>query len=143
MLVGPFDPPVPIEDIAQAAGISTISVAPLRRQSAVLMAGHGTLGIILNRDDPPVRRRFSIAHELGHIVIAGSSGVGNLAPAAHRGQRDTQLERACDYFAACLLMPRRWVIDAHRETPLVRTLARTFDVSPTTMTHRLRELGLE
>jgi Zn-dependent peptidase ImmA (M78 family) len=88
------------------------------------------------------RPRFSIAHELGHVVIAKETGAGSLAPAAHRGRKNSELERACDYFAACLLMPRRWVLDHHAQTPNARVLARTFDVSPTAMIARLHELGL-
>jgi hypothetical protein len=100
--------------------------------------------IVLNAAEPAVRQRFSLAHEFKHAVD-------------HR-YRDTlyvdrpglaaplQAELAADYFAASLLMPRRWVHRAwsqgiqhlHGRSGLCRL----FDVSAPAMTRRLEHLGL-
>jgi Zn-dependent peptidase ImmA (M78 family) len=49
----------------------------------------------------------------------------------------------CDYFAACLLMPRMWVKRAWSDgINDQRALAALFDVSVTAMGIRLEQLGL-
>jgi Zn-dependent peptidase ImmA (M78 family) len=61
-----------------------------------------------------VTRRFTAAHELGHFVLhphVGSRRLHRERPVnGPRGDRPL-LEQEADYFAACLLMPRRAVID--------------------------------
>ncbi|MGH9207654.1 MAG: ImmA/IrrE family metallo-endopeptidase, partial [Acidimicrobiales bacterium] len=55
-----------------------------------------------------------------------------------------RVEQVCDFFAACLLMPRAWVkhacCDDRIQTPLA--LARRFVVSQAAMHRRLLALGL-
>ena len=49
----------------------------------------------------------------------------------------------CDYFAACLLMPRPWVKRLWAQgTQDATVLAATFAVSPAAMNVRLQQLGL-
>jgi predicted transcriptional regulator len=97
--------------------------------------------IILNSLESPVRQRFSLAHELAHIINH---------PHLHEayGRLDTPTarlahERLCDYFAACLLMPRPLVKDAwaHGAQDEVE-LAKRFDVSAQAMHVRIIQLGL-
>lgn len=49
--------------------------------------------IFLNRDQPADRMRFSLAHELGHIVL--------------HAYPSPEMEREADQFASALLMPKR------------------------------------
>jgi Zn-dependent peptidase ImmA (M78 family) len=52
-------------------------------------------------------------------------------------------ETICDYFAACVLMPRAWVKKAWREGPQdIPSLARQFQVSRQAMQVRLQQVGL-
>jgi hypothetical protein len=102
---------------------------------------NGRWVIILNAAEPLVRQRFSLAHEFKHAVD-------------HRFRHElyidrpglsaeVQAERAADYFAACLLMPKRWLYRAwaggHRR---ISELSRMFSVSPQAMARRLEHLGL-
>ena len=49
----------------------------------------------------------------------------------------------CDYFAACLLMPRPWVKRLWAQGAQdAAVLAATFNVSPAAMNRRLQDLGL-
>lgn len=53
------------------------------------------------------------------------------------------IEQLCDYFAACLLMPRTWVKNAYAGgTQEIPKLARLFDVSEPAMRVRLTSIGL-
>ena len=56
---------------------------------------------------------------------------------------DQRVESVCDYFAACLLMPRPWVKRAWATVTQDQTeLAAYFRVSPAAMARRLADLKL-
>ena len=58
-------------------------------------------------------------------------------------ERDQMIERICDYFAGCLLMPRAWVQAGFANgTRHPMDLAQVFGVSPTAMGVRLNQIGL-
>ncbi len=96
--------------------------------------------IVLNPTDPPTRQRFSLLHELHHIIshphrrrLFGASAASN----------DPLAEQTADYFAACALMPKLHVkrrFGRGVQHPL--RLARAFNVSPAAMRYRLHQLGL-
>lgn len=98
---------------------------------------------------PPARRRFTLAHEIGHHLL------GRRAPSASKlfffdtsRTGRTTVERACDRFAALLLMPEDWVRRYYTELAFnpqhrVRIMAERFGVSTWAMRRRLRELGLQ
>jgi predicted transcriptional regulator len=98
--------------------------------------------ILLNRDDPPVRQRFTIAHELKHILDHPAALALQISGA--QLHRQTWLtERICDYFAACLLMPRPLVKRAWTTgSQDLRSLADRFQVSIDAMRIRLEQIGL-
>jgi len=96
--------------------------------------------ITLNAAEPPMRRRFSLMHEFKHLIDHTTRGYlyGTDDPEAHE-----RAERAADYFAACLLMPKRWVKRLWGERmQSITELARTFGVSTQAMRYRLNQLGL-
>ena len=75
--------------------------------------------IILNRDDSAAQARFTLAHELGHIVLGD--------PLAAKGSPgDPQRESLCDRFAVDLLFPAPLVRFAWAAEPDVDALARRF-----------------
>lgn len=150
--------PVPVEELARMLG------ADIRRQpfegdvSGMLLRDGRRVVIGLNEGHARTRQRFSIAHELGHLVL-------------HRGKplfvdhtirmdlRDSQSatgteteEVEANAFAAQLLMPESLLREAVEEmrtcgstvtdTDLVVQLATRFEVSTQAMTFRLINLGV-
>lgn len=103
---------------------------------------HGRWLIVLNGSETKGRQRFSLAHEFKHIL--DNPFVDVLYPATSAMSAGERAEQVCDYFAACLLMPRLWVKRAwtREGDQSVRSLARRFEVSHAAMTVRLRQLGL-
>jgi hypothetical protein len=98
--------------------------------------------ILINQDDAPRRQRFTIAHELKHILDDQATMHLHRRGLLASGQ-DWLTERICDYFAACLLMPRLWVKRAWvNGTQSPSELARLFEVSVDAMNVRLHQLGL-
>ncbi len=102
----------------------------------------GAWRIAINADEPAVRQRFTLAHELKHVLDAShEDAVYQHLPAGPA--RERHIEAICDHFAACLLMPRPWVKRLWGEgTQELRLLAAHFDVSQQAMLIRLQHLGL-
>ena len=95
----------------------------------------GRWQLSVNASEPWTRQRFSLAHEFKHCIDHRHIAV--LYTDA------STAEAAADYFAACLLMPKRLVKRHWGEgTQSVSALARVFAVSPVAMARRLEHLGL-
>ena len=119
---------VPNRDLAGLSGMSQW----LKQQSHWLIA--------VNRDDSQTRRRFTLGHEFKHIL--DNPYINVLYPKSEQSG-DDRAERMCDYFAACLLMPRPWVKRLWAQgVQDAAVLAATFNVSPAAMNRRLQDLGL-
>lgn len=68
--------------------------------------------VVVNSDTPPLRQRFTIAHELGHIVIPWH--IGNIVDHVENGQSKHaehyyDIETEANMFAGELLMPLEYV----------------------------------
>jgi Zn-dependent peptidase ImmA (M78 family) len=100
--------------------------------------------IRINKNRPRVHRRFTLAHELKHVIDypyarLWHAGLGYGDPEAER----YRIEKIADHFAANLLMPamlikRAWT----RGLQSPRTLSAIFEVSVEAMRIRLDTLGL-
>ena len=97
--------------------------------------------ILIRASEPEGRRRFTIAHELHHLLSHELDAVthGLCTPT----ERYWRAELTANHFAACLLMPKRFV-KAQFAAGMhdVDALARLFNVSQEAMFRRLQELGL-
>lgn len=102
-------PPVDVERVAQRLGISEIVDEELVEDGR-LECVNGEHRILLRRGLKGTRRRFTVGHELGHLLLSeGTSGV-----VARRALPVTgDVERFCDSFAAALLLPRAWILDRY------------------------------
>lgn len=92
--------------------------------------------IVINANLPACQQRYVIVHELAHWLVAG--GQVRVRPA--------RLERACQLFAAHLLMPPDRVAASARavqgRADLLEELAAEYLVTPSTMRIHLKQLGL-
>lgn len=102
---------------------------------------HGRWRIVINANDSRLRQRFSIFHELKHILDHPFSR--QLYGAIDGHERDDWVELVCDFFAGCVLMPRPWLKRAWTTgIQHTGTMARRFDVSQAAMQTRLHQTGL-
>jgi Zn-dependent peptidase ImmA (M78 family) len=137
----PIDP----ERIARAMGIEVAEES----------LDSGVSGRIEKRDGRParislsklvskVRRRFTLAHELGHFVRNPDCDLEYedfRVEDAHPAQRSED-ERFADAFAAELLMPETVVRQLVGLGVGTKQMANEFKVSVAAMTNRLEKLGL-
>lgn len=97
---------------------------------------------------PISRRRFTLAHEIGHHLLGHRISPSNkLFFFDTSGTRRTMMERACDKFAALLLMPKNLVEQyyqdlSHNSEQRINIMADRFGVSAWALKRRLSELGL-
>jgi Zn-dependent peptidase ImmA (M78 family) len=102
---------------------------------------HARWRIAIKAEECRQRQRFSLAHEFKHVL--DSPVVGRTHAHLPTDRQKARAETLCDYFAACLLMPRPWVKhDYYGGLQNIRALARRYYVSQEAMTTRLHELGL-
>lgn len=101
--------------------------------------------IIINQNDPEVRQRFTMAHELGHLLEGVH--VAYMSQAIPSGY---DKERFANIFASELLMPadlveKEWLkLRRTYATHIVQyKLAQLFAVSNEAMGYRLNELNLQ
>src|SRR5690606_31509796 len=122
----------------------------------ILRSGKDAI-IGVNSLHPNVRQRYTVAHELGHFLIHAQGMDEVHVDRVFSIQFRTQIssegtdrdEREANFFAAELLIPKRFVearlADAVRmdlvDDSFIEQLAREFDVSTQAMVFRLANLG--
>lgn len=103
---------------------------------------NGSVWVIsLNSCEPWTRQRFTLMHEFKHIVDHDKQLL--LYPSETGGIDSLRAEQAADYFAGCLLMPKRLLKSAwcnRMQRP--SELAAHFGVSPKAVEVRLSQIGL-
>lgn len=140
-LSGISAPPVPERIVTELRRVQ------VTRSKAMLHSGmsaweHGRWKVVLNSNDSRLRQRFSLAHELKHII--DHPFVTQLYGAVDPQEREDWIELVCDYFAGCLLIPRPWLKRAWTTgSQRLSSLAYRFDVSQAAMQTRLHQTGLQ
>jgi len=132
------------EDIANLPWLTISRRERLPTSGVATKTDFGWL-IVLKGDEPMVRQRFSLAHELKHVLddeLVDRSPDG-LYPSIGGYSPHERAERVCDRFAAALLMPKAILrADWADSIQDIATLARRYDVSRAAMRVRLSQLGL-
>ncbi len=153
-------PPVPVEIIAKKKG-ATLVFEPFEGDddiSGLLYRKDKHTIIGINSAHSETRQRFSIAHELGHLILHKKQlFVDKTVRVDFRDQTSAlairREEIEANSFAAELLMPRDFIIQeisrklSNKKSPpkektLVNGLASIFKVSPQAMEYRLNNLGI-
>lgn len=96
--------PVDLIKLAGHLGVSAVSETSMVEDGRTSWSD-GVPFIELRSDRSPERKRFTLAHEIAHILIEARHTV------AHRKFRFTHddVETLCDQVAAAILMPRKWI----------------------------------
>ncbi len=159
---------LPVDPLAiahrEGVGVLTVAFLDESMSGSITLDATGTTTIRLNRQDSPVRKRYTIGHELGHYFLhlvrrqtAGGAvpsgavqqftdGTNNLfrqpSKARQQASDEARREYQANLFAAALLMPEDDVRTLWQKFDSVCELARVFDVSDQAMSIRLGQLGL-
>lgn len=130
---GTEGPPTDLRVIADKLGVASWRAEPLPVAGELRRNGNG-LTIAYASGLPAGRRRFTIAHELGHAFFEQT---GPNCP-----RRGVELEKICDLFAVELLMPDQLTRDSIKDAgpTSVIDIASRFEVSMSAAMYRLTEL---
>lgn len=94
--------PVPLETVAGNLGFKTAGFRDKPDLSGAI--NHERRTIYVNQDDPIIRQRFTLAHEIGHAVLHKGDSVWDLRANIDRPRERKEIE--ANNFAANLLMPK-------------------------------------
>ena len=149
--------PVDVDGLAQSLGLD-VQVKDMDDDiSAFLLLEGEKQVIVVNEKHHKNRRRFSVAHEIGHFCLHHTSGKDRLFIDKATYYRNNQAHSGLSYseieanrFAASLLMPRHQILRQldpnelifDNENQNVGSLANQFEVSEQAMTLRLVRLRL-
>lgn len=158
------------KDILRDHGLLQLPVDPLKVAHALKIRVHnakfseedksgaitkrdGNIAIYLNYDDAPARKRFTIAHEIGHLVLHmqaaddyeivdtednfRSNTISN-----DEWTNERRMEWEANAFAAALLMDEELVRNEWEQIKDIGMLAWKFQVSEGAMAIRLSSLNL-
>lgn len=149
------DGPVPVSTIAKSKGARIHADALAGDLSGFLFrdGDHAVIGV--NTLHPQTRQNFTLGHELGHLLLHDQEQlhVDRGFPVRLRNEVSSQgtdeAEREANYFAAALLMPKRFIehdlqdeefLDLTEDTK-VKILSRKYGVSTIALVNRLKNLG--
>lgn len=150
------EPPVPVVQIVKKLGVR-LRFSPLDSElSGMIYIKKGRPIIGVNALHHPNRRRFTIAHECGHLIlhkaqITKEIHIDKTFPMLMRDSMSAtgvdKMEIEANMFAAELLMPASFLTDALGNEPFdiddesaVSALAKSFKVSSSAMRFRLGNL---
>lgn len=150
-------PPINVHRIAKNLGIEVVERPALvvqgKKASGLLLRTRGRTICVLNADDHPNRKRFTVAHEIGHYLLHPFRETyidWTFYPRNDKSSEGTdRQEIEANGFAAELLMPEELIrvevpspLNVIEDDDKIRNLGRRFRVSPQAMTHRLTNLEL-
>ncbi len=133
--------PIPLEEIASAAGISDIRYQTLDGLEGALVANkEKSEGIIaINSNTIPSKQRFTLGHELGHFLIPSHGHkmqctVKDLSKKTSSKSKILDIEAEANVFSSQLLMPpqlltKRGLLDASPNVSNIIQLKDICDVS--------------
>lgn len=148
-------PPIDVFSIAKTKGIDIIQ-GDLEDVSGILFREGNRIIIGVNQNHIETRKRFTVGHEIGHLILHGDEPLHvdkvfavNLRNHVSSEAVDLR-EIEANAFAAELLMPTDMIrqkiqvlpgILDYEKDAVIRKLAKEFKVSPQAMTIRLIRLG--
>jgi hypothetical protein len=149
--VSPIRPPVRLAPLARLMGaeLSYGDHGGVGREEAAIYFRDGKLFLWVSRKRfenvrTQKRARFSIAHELGHLLLFRMLGPEFLDHAENDSQSYALTERLCDFAASQILMPRSVLQSAVRERPFteegLKSLGELFVVSTSAMLRAVADL---
>ncbi len=134
LIAGVTCPPTDLNAIGQKIGVTAIVSEALPASGELRRDGKNYV-VAFSSELPPTRRRFTIAHEFGHVLLERCGA---------RNVKDSpELERLCDAIASELLLPRElFLAETQGEVSAqgVLDVAKKFETSVVATARRFHEL---
>lgn len=139
------EPIVPIYNIAEAKGVEIKLVSmPEGIQNAAGFLDQDNRVVYVNSEDAPNRQTFTIAHELGHLLLGHQPTEYKVLMRFPELNGKTEVEQEANCFAANLLVPMPMLKSVMKEYDLTKEhsglLAQIFGVSKAVINFRLNRI---
>ena len=129
--------PVDIESICEELGIKVKDNHPLDKDGYLICKDGKKIILVNSQITNRHRKRFVIAHELGHFLLHRSQlySCDNVSEAANQNVNNLEQEKEANVFATELLLPSQELSKHIPINPItfadIFSIAKTFDVSAT------------
>jgi hypothetical protein len=144
-------PPIRLAPLARLLGVQLRydDDRPIGSEEAAIKFVDGELVLWVSKAKFESRRtrrraRFSIAHEIGHLLLFKMLGPEFLDHSEANNEAYALTERLCDFAGSQILMPRRQLSEALRERSFtsngIRSLEELFDVSSPALLRAVADL---
>lgn len=90
--------PHKLSEIAKSLDVKSVKVQPIDRAGLLVQDSDGKFNIVVNSLGSRARQRVTVAHELGHLILARMAGV-------RLEDSDEEVEQLCERIAGALLVP--------------------------------------
>lgn len=101
--------PVPLQRLYPTVGIRKVRQIETVLEGGLTRNDDGSFDVIVRADRPPVRRRFSLAHEIGHLLFYTHAPAAKRARALSGEVAPEEEERLCNVAAEELLVPQAYL----------------------------------
>ena len=141
--------PVDVENIANKLNCEIHRINPINLPDdfpcdktnfagAIIQGDNGKHHILVNIYDPYERQRFTIAHELGHLLLDNTETIDCRESIFSNSEKELRANE----FAGSLLMPKEWLEEVIKIVDDNDKLANLFQVSRQAIEIRRKNLGL-
>lgn len=142
--IGNLDPPIDIYKIADNYGLYVFEDDMGENESGAIVINDTGTGIMINKRDTPYRKRFTLAHELGHFISYRYQGKSGeiIEYRNNKSSLGKSVEEVfANKFAAAILMPKQVLVDIKKAIGNhLEELADIFEVSKTAIENRLENI---
>lgn len=140
------DTVIDVVDIAKELGFNVYTSSFTKNNiSGMVVSSTDEKAIYVAEDEFPQRQRFTISHEIGHIILHHDIDTeSNFKIVDYRGANNNfdRKEYEANAFAAALLMPKEKAKTIWKKLNDIDDFASTFKVSKMAASIRLQNLGL-
>jgi Zn-dependent peptidase ImmA (M78 family) len=127
--------PISLRRVTPYLNLKYLKMSFDRNTCGMLVHSNKGSYIFINADQPYTRRRFSVAHEIGHYFLGHESDV------TQENDQNRYEEVQANRFASCLLMPDELFHFVHKEQTSIKEMANWLRVSPISVAIRCTQLG--
>lgn len=124
---------IPIEDILRILRVNVLTSRQVEASGVTQSFGPRAHITLRTKNQHYFRRRFTLAHELGHIWLSRLAGPFTYQDFADTKDSNYEEEFICDLFAGSLLMPKTAILECLGDKEIsglaINRIAREFKVS--------------
>ena len=133
--------------LCAALGVRNVIDIPMLATGLLVATDHGGWNVFVKAGLPETRRRFTIAHEIGHLLLDRAKGISQHCHSRDENRVYSQEERFADQIAGEILMPEHTIllllnegtIDRRTTCQQLYVMARRFQTSLSAMAFRMLE----